>query len=116
MSSNVQFQKDALFQRCREERCTPKERAYIAESADLLARVAAMRRDDAALQQLFSYAERYRPIHDDRPSPDDLIAYVDGTLIKARRQFVNQHAQRDPQIREEIRVLRQLGCNLLTSE
>jgi len=116
MPSNDDLHMVMLLERYCEGSCTPEERAYIERSPDLLARVAAIRRDVAALQQLFSDAAGYRPILDDRPSPQDLIAYVDGTLTAARRRFVEQCAERFPEIREEIRLLRRLGGNPLMSE
>jgi len=116
MPSNNELYEATLVQRYCENSCTPEERAYIEGHPDLLARVAAIRHDDAALQQLFSDAASYRPIRDDRPSPDDLIAYVDGTLDASRRRFVEQYAELYPEIREEIRLLRQLGGNPLLAD
>ena len=106
----------ALVQRYCEASCTPEERAYVEGNVELLVRVALVRRAEAALQRLVAEAARAPITGDDRPSPQDLVAYVDGTLDEVRRRFVEQCAQRDPEIEEEIRLLRQLGNNPLTSE
>jgi anti-sigma factor RsiW len=116
MLSNDELYEAMLVQRYYEDSCTPEERAYIEGHPGLLARAAAMRRDDAVLQQLFSDAAGDVPIHDDRPSPQELIAYVDGTLTESRRRFVEQCALRFPDVREEIRLLRRLGGNPLLSD
>jgi hypothetical protein len=75
-----------------------------------LARLAALCQEDLALRQLFAAAERAC----DRPSPHELIGYIDGTLAASRRRFVEEWAQRDPEIETEIRLLRRLGRNPLT--
>src|SRR4051812_45101900 len=102
MSSNDELYEAMLVQRYCEDSCTPEERAYIEGNPYLLARAGAMRHEDAALQQLFSDAAGDVPIHDDRPSPQDLIDYVDGTLAESRRRFIEHCAERMPEIREEI--------------
>jgi hypothetical protein len=116
MPSSDDMSVAALLQRYCEGGCTPEERAYIEGSPELLARVAAMHHDDAALQRLFSHAASHPPIPDDRPSPQELIAYVDGTLTAAQRRFVEQYAERFPEIQAEIQLLRQLGRNPLLTE
>ena len=116
MLSNDELDVAALVQRYCEDNCTPEERAYIEGNPDLLARAAEMCHEDAALQELFSDTAGDVPIPDDRPSPQDLIAYVDGTLDRTRRQFVDDCAERMPEIREEIRLLRRLGSNPLRFE
>jgi hypothetical protein len=116
MSSNDELYEATLVQRYCEDSCTPEERAYIEGNPDLLARVTAVRHGDAALQQLFSDAAGDVPIRVDRPSPQDLIDYVDGTLTESRRQFVEQCARRLPDVREEIYLLRRLGGNPLLSD
>jgi anti-sigma factor RsiW len=105
-----------LLQRYCEDSCTPEERAYIEGRPELLARVAAMRHDDAALRRLFFDAASHLPNADDRPSPQELIAYIDGTLTAAQRRFVEQYAERFPEIQAEIQLLRQLGRNPLLTE
>jgi len=97
-------------------RASPDERAAIEANADILKHVARLHHEDSALRHLFADAAKAPALANERPSPEDLIAYVDGTLVEARRRYVEQCAERDPEIEEEIRLLRQLGSNPLTSE
>ena len=70
---------------------------------------------DAALERLFAAAVRAATIADERPTPDELIAYVDGTLAEVRRRSIELCAQRWPEIQQEIQLLRQLGSNPLSN-
>jgi anti-sigma factor RsiW len=106
----------ALVQCYYDASCTPQERAYVEGNADLLAQVATMRRSDAALQRLFSDAARAPSSADNRPSPQILIAYLDGLITEARRRFVEQCTERFPETQAEIRLLQRLGSNPLRLE
>jgi len=50
------------------------------------ARIDVQCRIDAALERLFAAAVRAPTIADERPTPEELIAYVDGTLAEMRRR------------------------------
>jgi hypothetical protein len=107
----------ALVQRYCDGSCTPEERRYVEGNTELLARVAAQQQEqvDAVLRRLFADATGAAPGVEDWPSPQDLTAYVDGTLTETRQRFVEQCAERSPEIRTEIQLLQRLGRNPLTS-
>jgi anti-sigma factor RsiW len=99
----------AFLERYCENDCTPEERAYVEGNDALVARAAALRRQDAQLRRLFVQAM----CADESPSPQELIDYVDGRLAESGRRFVERWAQHDPEIQAEICLLRRLGRNPL---
>jgi hypothetical protein len=90
------------------------QRTSIEEKREQPVRVDSRCRIDSALECLFAAAVRAPAIADERPMPEELIAYVDGTLTELRCLFVEQCAQRCPEIQEEIQLLRRLGSNPLS--
>jgi hypothetical protein len=116
MSSNGELHVTMPVRLYGEENCAGEERGCIVRNADLPARIAEQRREDAALRRLFADTMALQSHVDDPPSPQNLIAYVDGTLADYGRRFIEQYPQLYPEICEEIRMLRQLGHNPLMSE
>jgi hypothetical protein len=89
------------------------QRTSIEEKREQPVRVDSPCRIDSALERLFAAAVRAAATADERPTPEELIAYVDGTLTEVQCLFVEQCAQRCPEIQEEIQLLRRLGSNPL---
>ena len=114
MPSNDDIYGAPFWRRYCPDSCTPEERAPHDGDPDRLARVAPLCCEDAALLKMFAAAAHTSTTTDARPAPQELIAYVDGTLAASRRRFVEEWAGRDPEIEAEIRLLRRLGRNPLT--
>jgi mannose-6-phosphate isomerase-like protein (cupin superfamily) len=114
MPSSDDLHVAACAQRLCEDSWTLEERMSIEEDRERPVGVDARGRVDAALERLFAAATRAPAIADERPTPKELIAFVDGSLAQMRRQFVEQCAQRCPEIQEEIQLLRRLGSNPLS--
>jgi hypothetical protein len=112
-SSNGELDVTMLMRLYGEENCVGKERGCIVRNADLPASIAEQRREDAALRRLFTDTMALQSHVDNPPSPQNLIAYVDGALADYGRRFIEQYLQLYPYICEEILMLRQLGHNPL---
>src|SRR5690242_12218347 len=90
---------DTLLQRYLDGACTAEERAHIERVPSLMARAHELRRLDDAMRRVFIEAAAHA---DDRPSPAELIAYLDGKLPEQRRKLIEQRMAEDAELRVEV--------------
>ncbi len=99
---------ESLLLRYLDGRCTAAERATIERNPAWRQRATNLAREEARVQQRFQARAPGAA-----PPPDEVVAFVAGTLADPRQAQLAQRATTDPQVAAEIALLRALGPNPL---